>query len=313
MPADTVEILEGDEEGIERLNGWGPVEIERDDDGARHAASSFRHCLRVYDEQRRFAPVFDDGERSDRRLRHGAARRRPGARTSSFLEDGGADIEQVRPGWPQGRSGDARHDGAGRVRRRRPRARHAAADRRGGLGQGGRALGLPVPHRPRARRRDARRRTCRWSATGASAGYEAIRRVAGPGAEPDERLRAPGRAGRDSATTRTQAHARGVALPRLRRDARVRRHALRALRRLRRRLPDAVPEARAARPSSSRRRALHAADRARARRRRRPRRALGHPQGRGPLHPLRAVRHALPVGRDHDGARVASAPTWRSA
>ncbi len=30
MPADTLEILEGDEEGIERLNGWGPVEIVRD-------------------------------------------------------------------------------------------------------------------------------------------------------------------------------------------------------------------------------------------------------------------------------------------
>jgi NADPH-dependent glutamate synthase beta subunit-like oxidoreductase len=29
MPADTLEILEGDEEGVERLNGWGPVEILR--------------------------------------------------------------------------------------------------------------------------------------------------------------------------------------------------------------------------------------------------------------------------------------------
>ena len=30
MPADTLEIVEGDEEGIQRLNGWGPVEIQRD-------------------------------------------------------------------------------------------------------------------------------------------------------------------------------------------------------------------------------------------------------------------------------------------
>ncbi|MBM3791991.1 MAG: 4Fe-4S ferredoxin, partial [Acidobacteria bacterium] len=30
MPADTVEIVEGDEEGIERMNGWGPVEFVRD-------------------------------------------------------------------------------------------------------------------------------------------------------------------------------------------------------------------------------------------------------------------------------------------
>src|SRR3990172_8870371 len=34
MPADTLEILEGDEEGIQRLNGWGPGEIERDASGA---------------------------------------------------------------------------------------------------------------------------------------------------------------------------------------------------------------------------------------------------------------------------------------
>ena len=33
MPADTIEIVEGDEEGIERMNGWGPLEIQRDGDG----------------------------------------------------------------------------------------------------------------------------------------------------------------------------------------------------------------------------------------------------------------------------------------
>ena len=33
MPATTTEIIEGDEEGIERLNGWGPVGISRDRDG----------------------------------------------------------------------------------------------------------------------------------------------------------------------------------------------------------------------------------------------------------------------------------------
>ena len=36
MPADTVEILEGDEEGIERLNGWGPISIERGRSRAGH-------------------------------------------------------------------------------------------------------------------------------------------------------------------------------------------------------------------------------------------------------------------------------------
>ncbi|MEJ2112115.1 MAG: FAD-dependent oxidoreductase, partial [Acidobacteriota bacterium] len=33
MPADTVEIVEGEEEGIVRMNGWGPVEIQRNADG----------------------------------------------------------------------------------------------------------------------------------------------------------------------------------------------------------------------------------------------------------------------------------------
>lgn len=43
MPADTVEILEGDEEGIERLNSWGPVAIERD--GTGHVTGvRFRRC-----------------------------------------------------------------------------------------------------------------------------------------------------------------------------------------------------------------------------------------------------------------------------
>ncbi len=99
MPADTMEILEGDEEGIVRLNGWGPVEVERDE-GGRVTGVRFRRCTRVYDENRRFAPIFDD-----------AARQTVGCDTVllsvgqapnlSFLEDGGADIEQFRPGWPK--------------------------------------------------------------------------------------------------------------------------------------------------------------------------------------------------------------------
>ncbi|MFN0104723.1 MAG: FAD-dependent oxidoreductase [Bryobacteraceae bacterium] len=99
MPADTVEIVEGDEEGIERLNGWGPVEIQRDE-GGRPVGVVFRKCLRVYDEARRFSPVYDD---SDRRvvpcdtvlLSVGQAP------SLEFLGDGGADIVQARPGWPK--------------------------------------------------------------------------------------------------------------------------------------------------------------------------------------------------------------------
>lgn len=99
MPADTLEILEGDEEGIERLNGWGPVEIVRDAGGAV-TGTLFRRCTRVYDENRRFSPVFDDADRQtvpcDTVLL--AVGQAPNL---AFLEDGGADIEQFRPGWPK--------------------------------------------------------------------------------------------------------------------------------------------------------------------------------------------------------------------
>ena len=65
-----------------------------------------------------------------------------------FLDDGGADVEQFRPGWPKVDPAYPGHHRAGRVRGRRPGPRHAAADRRGGLGQGGGPIGLPAPHRP---------------------------------------------------------------------------------------------------------------------------------------------------------------------
>ena len=99
MPADTLEILEGDEEGIDRLNGWGPVEIVRDGGGAVTGVQ-FRRCTRVYDENRRFSPIFDDADRRtvpcDTVLL--AVGQSPNL---AFLEDGGADIEQFRPGWPK--------------------------------------------------------------------------------------------------------------------------------------------------------------------------------------------------------------------
>jgi NADPH-dependent glutamate synthase beta subunit-like oxidoreductase len=99
MPADTLEILEGDEEGIERLNGWGPVAVLRDEAGAVTGVT-FRKCLRAYDEQRRFAPVFDDSQKTtvscDTILL--AVGQAP---SLAFLDDGGSDIEQFRPGWPR--------------------------------------------------------------------------------------------------------------------------------------------------------------------------------------------------------------------
>jgi NADPH-dependent glutamate synthase beta subunit-like oxidoreductase/ferredoxin len=99
MPADTLEILEGDEEGIERLNGWGPVEIQREENGEVRGVV-FRRCLRVYDADKRFAPVFDDSTRQtlscDTVLL--AVGQSPAV---SFLEKGGEDIAMARPGWPK--------------------------------------------------------------------------------------------------------------------------------------------------------------------------------------------------------------------
>ncbi|MFN7938018.1 MAG: FAD-dependent oxidoreductase [Bryobacteraceae bacterium] len=99
MPADTVEIVEGDEEGITRLNGWGPVEIRRDANG-RPEAVVFRRCLRVYDAERRFSPIYDDADQlavsCDTVLL--AVGQSPSLR---FLDDGGKDVEQIRPGWPK--------------------------------------------------------------------------------------------------------------------------------------------------------------------------------------------------------------------
>lgn len=60
MPADDDEILAGDEEGVIRLNSLGPVRIERDS-GGRVTGVLFKKCLRVFDEQHRFAPLFDEG------------------------------------------------------------------------------------------------------------------------------------------------------------------------------------------------------------------------------------------------------------
>jgi NADPH-dependent glutamate synthase beta subunit-like oxidoreductase len=99
MPADTVEILEGDEEGIERLNGWGPVEIARNGGGAVTGVV-FRRCTRVYDAQRRFSPQFDDTARQT--VTCDTVLLAVGQSTDlGFLADGGTDIAELRPGWPK--------------------------------------------------------------------------------------------------------------------------------------------------------------------------------------------------------------------
>lgn len=99
MPADTAEIREGDEEGVERMNGWGPLEIQRDDHG-EVTGVVFRRCLRVYDEQRRFNPVFDENDRQT--VPCDTVLVAAGQTTDlGFLKDGGTDVEEFRPGWPK--------------------------------------------------------------------------------------------------------------------------------------------------------------------------------------------------------------------
>lgn len=62
LPADDTEILEGDDEGVIRENGWGPVEIIAGAEG-RVSGVVFQRCTRVFDENRRFSPQFDSSDR----------------------------------------------------------------------------------------------------------------------------------------------------------------------------------------------------------------------------------------------------------
>jgi ferredoxin len=99
MPADTLEISEGDEEGIVRHHGWGPLAVERDADD-HITAVRFRKCLRVYDDERRFAPRYDETQQHEVPcdtvlLAVGQAPR------LDFLEGGDSGIEFARPGWPR--------------------------------------------------------------------------------------------------------------------------------------------------------------------------------------------------------------------
>ncbi len=59
LPADNVEIIEGDEEGVQRQHGLGPKEFLKDDSGHVRAVV-FQRCVQVFDDQGRFAPVFDE-------------------------------------------------------------------------------------------------------------------------------------------------------------------------------------------------------------------------------------------------------------
>ncbi len=59
MPADEIEIIEGDEEGIVRMNRRGPVRFVGD--GKKITGLEVRLVSRVFDEQGRFSPKMENG------------------------------------------------------------------------------------------------------------------------------------------------------------------------------------------------------------------------------------------------------------
>jgi NADPH-dependent glutamate synthase beta subunit-like oxidoreductase/ferredoxin len=63
MPADDIEVMEGDEEGIRRQNSLGPLRILRDDHG-KVTGVEFQKVVRVFDENKRFNPIFDEQVRT---------------------------------------------------------------------------------------------------------------------------------------------------------------------------------------------------------------------------------------------------------
>lgn len=67
MSAENTEIREAEEEGIVRKNGWGPVEIltRTGPDGPEVFGVRFRRCLRVYDENHSFNPIYDDSVQTE--------------------------------------------------------------------------------------------------------------------------------------------------------------------------------------------------------------------------------------------------------
>ncbi|MBF0473487.1 MAG: FAD-dependent oxidoreductase [Nitrospirae bacterium] len=61
MLADVIEIEEGHEEGIKRINGYGPVKIEKTAQG-NVKSITFKKCLAVFDNEGRFNPRYDEDD-----------------------------------------------------------------------------------------------------------------------------------------------------------------------------------------------------------------------------------------------------------
>ena len=60
MPAAKDEVEEALSDGVKLINGWGPKEVLKEN--GRVSAVIFKRCTRVYDENRRFAPEYDEND-----------------------------------------------------------------------------------------------------------------------------------------------------------------------------------------------------------------------------------------------------------
>lgn len=61
MAASAEETHEAAEEGVTIENGWGPVEVLRNDDGSVRGVL-FKRCTRVFDDNGAFAPTYDEAD-----------------------------------------------------------------------------------------------------------------------------------------------------------------------------------------------------------------------------------------------------------
>ena len=68
MPASSEEIKEAEEEDVQINPGWGPKEILTED--GRVSGVVFKRCIRVFDDQHRFAPEYDEDDTMTVSCRH---------------------------------------------------------------------------------------------------------------------------------------------------------------------------------------------------------------------------------------------------
>jgi len=96
MPADDIEIIEGNEEGVRLAPRLGPKEIHLD--GARRVrAVSFKRVLSVFDEAGRFSPQFDEDDVTT--IEAGTVLWAIGQQTNlSFIDSGRDGIELTERG-----------------------------------------------------------------------------------------------------------------------------------------------------------------------------------------------------------------------